>query len=58
MHIEAQKKVTGDRPLSVVDKEDGMKLSTYEIIFFYLQIKPEYFARLMGKYGNDVNGKV
>ncbi|VDP22037.1 unnamed protein product [Onchocerca flexuosa] len=41
--------------LSLIDKEDETKWNSYEIIFFYLQTKLEYFARLMSKYGKDPN---
>ncbi|VBB34819.1 unnamed protein product, partial [Acanthocheilonema viteae] len=50
IHIEVEKKVTHDRSLSI-GEEDGMKWNSFEIILFYLQTKPEYFARLMSKYG-------
>ncbi|EFO12252.1 hypothetical protein LOAG_16280, partial [Loa loa] len=48
--------VTRDKSV-MINGNDGMELNSYEIIFFYLQTKLEYFTQLMGKYGNDRNGK-
>ncbi|KAM3720799.1 Ras GTPase-activating-like protein [Dirofilaria immitis] len=54
IRIEADKRITHDT-LSLIDNENRMTWNSYEIILFYLQTKLEYFVRLMGKYGSQLN---
>ncbi|VDN92655.1 unnamed protein product [Brugia pahangi] len=55
IRMEANDYIAYDKPLSVSDKND-ITMKLYEIIFFHLQTKPQYFAKLMGKYSNNPNG--
>uniref|UniRef100_A0A0R3RLR7 Uncharacterized protein n=1 Tax=Elaeophora elaphi TaxID=1147741 RepID=A0A0R3RLR7_9BILA len=50
--------MTRNRSSLSADKENGVKWNPYEIILFYLQTKLEYFAKLLCKCGDDVNGKL